>query len=101
MQSELCIAGLFLPLSFGSADLDRMPNTGHNHTLAEESSKVPKRRMATRRNAGQVSTPDDVIQEGQRLVAELCRGFYELGWVSGTGGSISIKVVSAMFSLFI
>lgn len=25
------------------------------------------------------------------LLCELCRGFYSLGWVSGTGGSISIK----------
>lgn len=26
-----------------------------------------------------------------RLISELCRQFYELGWVSGTGGGISIR----------
>lgn len=26
------------------------------------------------------------------LISELCRQFYSLGWVSGTGGSITIKV---------
>ncbi|CAI5530542.1 unnamed protein product [Closterium sp. Naga37s-1] len=33
----------------------------------------------------------DAIREARDLVAELCRHFYTLGWVSGTGGSISIK----------
>eukprot|EP00271_Cylindrocystis_brebissonii_P021867 TRINITY_DN8101_c0_g1_i1.p1 TRINITY_DN8101_c0_g1~~TRINITY_DN8101_c0_g1_i1.p1 ORF type:complete len:514 (-),score=77.94 TRINITY_DN8101_c0_g1_i1:701-2242(-) len=32
------------------------------------------------------------VKEARALVAELCRQFYTLGWVSGTGGSISIKV---------
>ena len=35
---------------------------------------------------------DDLVREGKELVCELCSGFYSLGWVSGTGGSISIKV---------
>jgi hypothetical protein len=26
------------------------------------------------------------------LIPELCRGFYHLGWVTGTGGGISIRV---------
>lgn len=34
----------------------------------------------------------DPIQEGKELVCELCRNFYSLGWVSGTGGGISVKV---------
>ncbi|CAI7833007.1 unnamed protein product [Closterium sp. NIES-53] len=34
----------------------------------------------------------DAVREARDLVAELCRHFYTLGWVSGTGGSISIKV---------
>ena len=33
-----------------------------------------------------------LIRDGKALVCELCNGFYSLGWVSGTGGSISIKV---------
>ncbi|XP_050883026.1 probable bifunctional methylthioribulose-1-phosphate dehydratase/enolase-phosphatase E1 [Lathyrus oleraceus] len=32
------------------------------------------------------------VRETKALMAELCRHFYGLGWVSGTGGSISIKV---------
>ncbi|KAK1569141.1 hypothetical protein Q3G72_033046 [Acer saccharum] len=32
------------------------------------------------------------VHETKALAAELCRHFYTLGWVSGTGGSISIKV---------
>lgn len=32
------------------------------------------------------------IQEHPRnLIPELCRQFYHLGWVTGTGGGISIK----------
>lgn len=31
------------------------------------------------------------VSEARVLVADLCRQFYTLGWVSGTGGSISIK----------
>ena len=32
------------------------------------------------------------VKETKALIAELCRHFYNLGWVSGTGGSITIKV---------
>ncbi|KAF6155856.1 hypothetical protein GIB67_039187 [Kingdonia uniflora] len=32
------------------------------------------------------------VLETRDLVSELCRHFYTLGWVSGTGGSITIKV---------
>ncbi|XP_051128753.1 probable bifunctional methylthioribulose-1-phosphate dehydratase/enolase-phosphatase E1 1 [Andrographis paniculata] len=32
------------------------------------------------------------VSETKALIAELCRHFYHLGWVSGTGGSITIKV---------
>ena len=32
------------------------------------------------------------IDEAKALVCELCRSFYGLGWVSGTGGGLSIKV---------
>lgn len=32
------------------------------------------------------------VRETKGLVSELCRHFYTLGWVSGTGGSITIKV---------
>lgn len=32
------------------------------------------------------------VLETKALLSELCRHFYGLGWVSGTGGSITIKV---------
>ncbi|XP_058095426.1 probable bifunctional methylthioribulose-1-phosphate dehydratase/enolase-phosphatase E1 1 isoform X2 [Magnolia sinica] len=32
-----------------------------------------------------------IVKETRSLVADLCRQFYTLGWVSGTGGSITIK----------
>lgn len=32
------------------------------------------------------------VRETKALISELCRQFYHLGWVSGTGGSITIKV---------
>lgn len=31
------------------------------------------------------------VPEARRLIAELCALFYDQGWVSGTGGGISIK----------
>ena len=31
------------------------------------------------------------VTEGRALVAELCRHFYDQGWVSGTGGGISVR----------
>lgn len=43
------------------------------------------------------SLPAEVLEigEARTLVADLCRQFYTLGWVSGTGGSISLKVNDA------
>lgn len=32
------------------------------------------------------------VSEARALVSELCKQFYTLGWVSGTGGSITVKV---------
>ncbi|CAN4102903.1 unnamed protein product [Withania somnifera] len=34
----------------------------------------------------------DKVKQTKSLIAELCRHFYNQGWVSGTGGSITIKV---------
>eukprot|EP00879_Flechtneria_rotunda_P021292 GHRR01022435.1.p1 GENE.GHRR01022435.1~~GHRR01022435.1.p1 ORF type:complete len:105 (+),score=16.62 GHRR01022435.1:408-722(+) len=31
------------------------------------------------------------VDEAKQLICELCRLFYDQGWVSGTGGGISIK----------
>jgi methylthioribulose-1-phosphate dehydratase len=32
-----------------------------------------------------------MVETPQRLIVELCRQLYDLGWVSGTGGGISIR----------
>ncbi|KAK9688892.1 hypothetical protein RND81_09G019200 [Saponaria officinalis] len=32
------------------------------------------------------------VEESKALITELCRQFYHLGWVGGTGGSITLKV---------
>lgn len=32
------------------------------------------------------------VNDTRVLISDLCRQFYNLGWVSGTGGSITIKV---------
>ncbi len=31
------------------------------------------------------------VDEAKTLICELCRLFYDQGWVSGTGGGISVK----------
>jgi len=36
-------------------------------------------------------TPEPTVPEAKELIAELCRNFYSWGWVSGTGGGISVK----------
>ena len=38
-----------------------------------------------------MAQPSSAEDETRELVCEICRLFYTLGWVSGTGGSISIK----------
>ncbi|XP_060521967.1 probable methylthioribulose-1-phosphate dehydratase isoform X2 [Cylas formicarius] len=35
--------------------------------------------------------PETHPEHPRRLIPELCRQFYDLGWVTGTGGGISIK----------
>ena len=37
------------------------------------------------------STSYPSIAEAKKLVAELCASFYRLGWVSGTGGGLSMR----------
>lgn len=32
------------------------------------------------------------VQEAKELICELCAEYYKQGWVSGTGGGMSIKV---------
>lgn len=32
------------------------------------------------------------VEEAKQLICELCHNFYSQGWVSGTGGGISVKV---------
>lgn len=46
-------------------------------------------KMATSTQAYLESKP---VHEAKALITELCRQFYHLGWVGGTGGSITLKV---------
>lgn len=54
-------------------------------------SQAPVKKQAV---AAVVPTPPQLspLGEAKALVCELCRSFYSLGWVSGTGGGLSIKV---------
>jgi ribulose-5-phosphate 4-epimerase/fuculose-1-phosphate aldolase len=40
-----------------------------------------------------IETENDI----RELICELCRQFYSSGWVTGTGGSISIRLGEAIF----
>ncbi|XP_002528256.2 probable bifunctional methylthioribulose-1-phosphate dehydratase/enolase-phosphatase E1 [Ricinus communis] len=42
--------------------------------------------------ASQAYLESKAVKETRVLISDLCRQFYNLGWVSGTGGSITIKV---------
>ncbi|KAE8703264.1 putative bifunctional methylthioribulose-1-phosphate dehydratase/enolase-phosphatase E1 [Hibiscus syriacus] len=43
-------------------------------------------------SVSQAYLDDQAVKEARSLISELCRQFYSLGWVSGTGGSITLKV---------
>src|ERR1044071_4347698 len=36
-------------------------------------------------------------RSARQLVCDLCRSFYDLGWATGTGGGISIKVEGKIY----
>jgi hypothetical protein len=38
------------------------------------------------------SSEEEAVKEAKSLICEICRNFYKHGWVSGTGGGMSIKV---------
>lgn len=48
--------------------------------------------MASESTTSQAYLSSEPVNTAKSLVSELCRHFYTLGWVSGTGGSITIKV---------
>lgn len=48
-------------------------------------------RHARVRPIGMPERPQNGPEDIPRLICELCRQFYDLGWVSGTGGGISIR----------
>ncbi|KAF7364819.1 Methylthioribulose-1-phosphate dehydratase [Mycena venus] len=47
--------------------------------------------MASQDNPDALVLSDDPLHPAN-LIPELCRNFYQLGWVTGTGGGISIRV---------
>ncbi|KAB5521428.1 hypothetical protein DKX38_025747 [Salix brachista] len=47
--------------------------------------------MAEAKVASQAYLESKAVKDTRVLIADLCKQFYTLGWVSGTGGSITIK----------
>ncbi|PNT59237.1 hypothetical protein POPTR_001G399000v4 [Populus trichocarpa] len=47
--------------------------------------------MAAAKVASQAYLESKAVKDTRVLIADLCKQFYTLGWVSGTGGSITIK----------
>jgi methylthioribulose 1-phosphate dehydratase/enolase-phosphatase E1 len=47
--------------------------------------------MAAAKVASQAYLETKAGKDTRVLIADLCKQFYSLGWVSGTGGSITIK----------
>jgi methylthioribulose 1-phosphate dehydratase/enolase-phosphatase E1 len=47
--------------------------------------------MAAAKVASQAYLETKAVKDTRVLIADLCKQFYSLGWVSGTGGSITIK----------
>ncbi|GLI61323.1 hypothetical protein VaNZ11_003680, partial [Volvox africanus] len=54
-----------------------------------------RRSISQRVQAESESTPMSIsVDDAKNLICELCRLFYDQGWVSGTGGGISVKAGS-------
>jgi methylthioribulose 1-phosphate dehydratase/enolase-phosphatase E1 len=47
--------------------------------------------MGLEKDGGRVGSAK--VGEAKELAADLCKHFYNQGWVSGTGGSITLKVL--------
>lgn len=63
-----------------TAKLESATANGKGPTAASEASYP---------SSSSISYPS--IAEAKKLVAELCANFYRLGWVSGTGGGLSMR----------
>lgn len=64
-----------------------LPRRGHPVYAATPLPPAVPRTGAHMAGRGQAAA----LQEARELVSDLCRHFYTLGWVSGTGGSISLR----------
>ncbi|KAJ7160139.1 class II aldolase/adducin N-terminal [Mycena filopes] len=52
--------------------------------------------MSLEENADSLVLSDDPLHPAN-LIPELCRNFYQLGWVTGTGGGITIRLGDKVF----
>ncbi|KAH9471128.1 hypothetical protein Pst134EA_005037 [Puccinia striiformis f. sp. tritici] len=68
----------------------------HEHLMALHKLGDPQKRARTEASIDKYlaknakSIPHDPMHPAN-LICELCRNFYQLGWVTGTGGGISIR----------
>ncbi|CAI5958866.1 unnamed protein product [Closterium sp. NIES-64] len=83
-----CTLQRLSPVSRSPLSFPRPPHFALSSPSRTVCGRAAVRRFATMAAGYQES---DAVREARDLVAELCRHFYTLGWVSGTGGSISIK----------
>jgi methylthioribulose 1-phosphate dehydratase / enolase-phosphatase E1 len=66
--------------------------------MTQESSELAATSNGESRKRQRVAEPGSLSNmEMRELVVQLCRQFYHLGWVTGTGGSISIRQGSQLF----
>ena len=72
-----------------------------SHTSAEPDSPTKKRKAieladVLQNGSATASSPDSLVLSADPLhpanhICELCRNFYQQGWVTGTGGGVSIR----------
>lgn len=77
-------------------DSIRTPETASKKRKPEEDVHNIDLTTALQNGSGHVSQPEALVHSSDLLhpanhICELCRKFYEHGWVTGTGGGVSIR----------
>lgn len=71
----------------------RAASPGNRLVAAEANSGASGRQSGSSTGDGAPATPGAMqpSETPQRIIVELCRQFYKMGWATGTGGGISIR----------